>query len=79
MPVISQDDVKRHLGGVAPYVAQLGLADQDAIYSHAIEAAEASFERQTRVLLTPKLIRTNPRADEQYDIADAPYTLHRSF
>jgi len=79
MSVISADDVRRHLGGVAPYVAQLGLADEDAVYSHALEAAEAHFERQTRVLLSSKLVRTNPQDGEEYDLADAPYTLHRSF
>ncbi len=79
MAVISQDEVKRHLGGVAPYVEQLGPGEAAALYGQSIAAAEANWERLTRVLLSQKVIRTNPREGETYDIADAPYTLHRSF
>ncbi len=79
MSVVTADAVRRHLGGIAPYVSQLGLADEAALYDEAIAAAEANFERATRVLLSPKTIRTRPRDDEEYDIADDPYTLHRAF
>jgi len=75
VPIIDVDDVKTHLGGMAAYVDLLGPELAARAYSERIEAAEAWFQRTTRIRLEPTRIKTYPREDEEYDLADDAYTL----
>ena len=70
---ISSNDVALYLGGVASYVDQ--LAPGYLSYEAAISDAIAAFERETRVLLTSRLIRTNPAPDAEYDLRDDAYAV----
>ena len=37
------------------------------------------FERDTRILLTPRTIRMDPDGSEEYDLIEDPLDLHRAF
>lgn len=79
-PVISTEQVERQCGGVAPYLAQLGAEQGPAALLDATWAAQADFERQTRVLLSTKKVVMNPRAEwvqgEDYDLEESPHPYH---
>ena len=72
-PPITQQDVRLYLGGLTSYVEQISM-DAD-VYGSVIADTIAAFERETRVLLTNKLIRTNPGPDDTYDIRDDAYAV----
>jgi hypothetical protein len=74
--IISADDVRTHLGGLAQYVDALGPELAARAYAERIAAAEAWFQRTTRVRLAPTHIVTYPEEGQEYDIADDAYTLH---
>ena len=74
--IITADDVRTHLGGLDRYVDQLGAEQAARAYAERIAAAEAWFQRTTRVRLEPTLIVTYPEEGQEYDLADDAYTLH---
>jgi len=74
--IITADDVRTHLGGLDRYVDQLGPEQAARAYAERIAAAEAWFQRTTRVRLEPTLIVTYPQEGQEYDLADDAYTLH---
>jgi len=82
MAVVTTSQVKTHLLGIAPYIAAAasteGFIEAD-FYAENVVAAEAEFERDTRILLTPKTIRMNPDGESSYDIEEEPLDLHRAF
>jgi hypothetical protein len=82
MAVITAGEVKQHLLGVTQCIteaaAQEGFDEAD-FYASAISAAEAEFERDTRILLTPRTIRMDPDGSEEYDLTEDPLDLHRAF
>ncbi len=73
--ILSDSQVLRNLGGLTVYLDQ--VADSLSLVDESIQAAEAEFQRQTRVLLETKTIRMNPPeemvAGEDYDLLDDPH------
>ena len=61
MPVITTEQVRRHMTGVIEYLDdRLPRDTVEGMIQGAIATAEAEFERRLRILLTPKTIRMNP-------------------
>jgi hypothetical protein len=74
--IIDADAVRSHLIGVAAQLDAL-VGDGDSPYLEAANAAQAEFERATRILVEPRTIRMNPDGTEAYDVEEDPLTLRK--
>ena len=80
--VISTDYLKSRLGGLAVYLPYVGDSTaQTDLLTEAAEAAQAEFQRQTRVLLETTKIVMNPsddmKAGTDYDLVEDAHPYHR--
>ncbi|MGD9496239.1 MAG: hypothetical protein AB7Y46_08010, partial [Armatimonadota bacterium] len=70
MSIITEQQVRNRMAGLAPYLAQVDNAA--AIIAENIAAAEARFKNLLEVELAPVTVTMDPAEAEQYDILEPP-------
>lgn len=80
--VISPENVKRQLISLQPALERLSQGDVDKLIQESIAASQAEFERETRIFLWPRIIKTFPLSTDvlgvDYDLQQDQFDFYQS-